>query len=165
MDIYQFAMRMEKDGEDYYRQLARECQEPGLAKIFTLLADEEVTHYQVIERLSKQEKSPTLAESALLSNVKNIFVSMQAAKVELHIDTTKAATEYRKACDIEEMSRKFYADKAAVATDEREREIFLRLAKEEEKHLRVMESIVDFVSRREPGNWLENAEWHHLDEY
>jgi hypothetical protein len=39
------------------------------------------------------------------------------------------------------------------------------LAAEEKKHLRIMENIVEFVSRPEPGNWLENAEWYHLDEY
>jgi hypothetical protein len=36
---------------------------------------------------------------------------------------------------------------------------------EEDKHLRIMENIVEFVSRPEPGNWLENAEWHHLETY
>jgi len=39
------------------------------------------------------------------------------------------------------------------------------LAKEEANHLRIMENIVEFVTRPEPGNWLENAEWHHLNEY
>jgi rubrerythrin len=90
---------------------------------------------------------------------------MQAAKEELHIDTTKAASEYRKACEIEEVSQKFYQEKANLVEDGPERQILLRLAKEEKNHLRIMENIVEFVSRREPGNWLENAEWHHLDEY
>lgn len=38
-------------------------------------------------------------------------------------------------------------------------------ASEEEKHLRIMENIVEFVAGPEPGFWLENAEWHHLEEY
>jgi len=165
MDIYQFAMQMEKDGENFYRLLAKESTVPGLAKIFTMLADDEVKHYNVIGRLSKKEKNPQLAETRILENVKNIFVTMQAAKEELHIDTTKAANEYRKACAIEETSRKFYQEKADVVEGEHERQLFLRLAAEEDNHLRIMENIVEFVSRREPGNWLENAEWHHLDEY
>jgi rubrerythrin len=45
------------------------------------------------------------------------------------------------------------------------RQILLRLAGEEDRHCRIMENIVAFVARPEPGNWLENAEWHHLDEY
>ena len=43
--------------------------------------------------------------------------------------------------------------------------LFLKLAGEEEKHLRIVRAITEFVSRPEPGNWLENAEWHHLQEY
>ncbi len=165
MDIYQFAMRMERDGEMFYRQLAQECPEPGLAGIFTMLAEEEVKHYRVISRLSKKEKEPLPSESAILRDVKNVFIAMQAEKIELRIDTTKAAIAYRKACDLEDQSQQFYVQKAEVVADAHERQIFLRLAKEEEKHLRIMENIVEFVTRREPGNWLENAEWHHLDEY
>ena len=165
MNIYQFAMQMEKDGENYYRVLAKECTVPGLSKIFLMLADEEVKHYNVIERLSRKEKNPQLLETRILENVKNIFVSMQVAKEDLYINTTKAASEYRKACAIEEMSQKFYLEKADLVEDGYERQIFLRLAKEEERHLRIMENIVEFVSRPEPGNWLENAEWHHLEEY
>jgi hypothetical protein len=29
----------------------------------------------------------------------------------------------------------------------------------------MLDTIVEFVSRPEPGNWLENAEWYHTDEY
>lgn len=165
MNIYQFAMQMEKDGENYYRLLAKESTVPGLARIFLMLADEEVKHYNVIERLSRKESNPPLAAARILENVKNVFVTMQVAKEDLYIDTTKAASEYRKACTIEEMSQEFYLEKAGLVEDGYERQIFLRLAKEEGNHLRIMENIVEFVSRPEPGNWLENAEWHHLNEY
>ncbi len=164
MDIYEFAMQMEKDGENYYRQLAQKSKTPGLSKIFSMLADEEVKHFKLIERLSNRQKA-TLAESNLLENVKNIFVDMKGQKIELHIDTTKETDEYRKACIIEEKSRDFYEEKADVVEDEQQKQIFLQLAKMEAGHLRIMENIVEFVSRPEPGNWLENAEWHHLDEY
>jgi rubrerythrin len=165
MNIYQFATQMEKDGENHYRMLASECTVSGLSKIFLMLADEEVKHYNMIERLSWKETNPQLVESKILENVKNIFVTMKVAKEDLYIDTTQAASEYRKACVIEEMSREFYLKNADLVEKEYERQIFLRLAKEEEKHLRIMENIVEFISRPEPGNWLENAEWHHLDEF
>ena len=145
--------------------LAKECIVTGLARIFMMLADEEVKHYNVVERLSRKEANPQLVESKILENVKNIFVTMQAAKEDVHIDAATASSEYKKACAVEEMSYEFYMEKAGLVQDVGERQIFLRLAKEEEKHLRIMENIVEFISRPEPGNWLENAEWHHLDEY
>lgn len=165
MNIYEFAMQMEKDGEKYYRDLARNTESTGLRKIFTMLADEEVKHYEVVEKLSRKAPNPQFADTNVLENVKNIFVEMKESKPVLKIDTTEETESYRKARDLEEMSRKFYADKAAQAENEQTRRIFKTLAREEEKHFRIMENIVEFVSRPEPGNWLENAEWHHLDAY
>lgn len=165
MNIYQFAMQMEKDGEDFYLQLAQEATVPGLAKIFTMLAGEERKHYAVIEQLSRKEKNPHLAETAILDNVKNVFIGMREEKEPLFIDTTAATTNYRKACAIEAVSERLYREKAEETKDETEQRIFLRLAGEEAKHLRIMENILEFVSRPEPGNWLENAEWSHLDAY
>lgn len=165
MNIYAFAMQMEKDGENYYRQLAEQSRSAGLKKIFVMLADEEVKHYRVVELLSKKSGAPQLAETKVLENVKNIFVGMRETREELYIDTTEEVQRYRKASGLEEESRKFYQEKADQAESETERKILLQLAGEERKHLRIMENIVEFVSRPESGRWLENAEWYHLDEY
>jgi rubrerythrin len=164
MNIYEFAMQMEKDGENYYRELAELSKDSGLGKIFTMLAEDEVYHYKLADRLNRRQKEKPV-DSKILENVKNIFVSMKEIKEEIRIDTTKAAEQFRKACTIEERSRDFYQEKADQAEDQEEKEIFLQLAEWEGRHLRIMENIVEFVSRPEPGNWLENAEWHHLDEY
>ena len=156
---------MEKEGENYYRQLAEQSRSAGIKKIFIMLANEEVKHYHLIEQLSKKADSPHLAQTRVLEDVKNIFVGMKESREEVHVDTTEEVQKYRKARDIEDQSQKFYREKAAETDDEVERRIFLQLAGEEAKHLRIMENIVEFVSRPEPGHWLENAEWTHLDEY
>ena len=57
----------------------------------------------------------------------------------------------------------FYQEKAGQMEEEYQREIFTALAEEEKKHFFLLENIIEFVSR--PRNWLENAEFHHLDEY
>ena len=165
MDIYEFAMQMEKDGENYYRKLIKGCKDPGLKKIFAMLADEEVKHYTFIEQLSQKTGLPQANDTQILENVKNIFVEMREGKQVPQIDTTEETNAYRKACDIEEMSRKFYLEKAQEVEGEQAKLLLNQLAKEEEKHLRIMENIVEFISRAEPGKWLENAEWHHLDTY
>ncbi len=89
---------------------------------------------------------------------------MKDEKADIRFDSSELES-YRKARDIEETSRKFYLDKAAETQQKDEKQIFFCLVSEEEKHLRIMENIVEFVARPEPGFWLENAEWHHLEEY
>lgn len=165
MNIYQFAKQMELDGEKYYRILAEQSDSAGLRKIFLMLADEEVKHFKVIDLLSRGSEQPEMAETKILDRVKNVFAEMKDTEPHPRIDATAATQSYLRARDIEEESRKFYQEQADSVENKTQAAIFLRLAMEEGKHLRIMENIVEFVSRPEPGNWLENAEWLHLESY
>ena len=164
MNIYEYAMQMEKDGEKFYRELAGKCRIEGIRTILNMLASEEVKHYNTIALLKKHAENSLSAKTKVLDDVKNIFIRMKEDKAEICFDSSELEA-YKKALNIEEMSRKFYIDKAAEAGLEDEKQIFLRLAAEEEYHRRILENVVEFVERPEPGSWLENAEWHHLDEY
>lgn len=160
MDIFEYAMQMEKDGEDYYRQLARQTENKGLKTILTMLADEEVKHRNAIEKM-KQEK-PQLAKTTILDDARNVFVRMKKSgeKFDFYIGQKEL---YRKAQDIEKKSQDFYTEKANKVKQEYQKDIFLKLAEEEKKHYFLLENIIEFVSR--PETWLENAEVFHLEEY
>jgi len=71
MDIYEYAMQMEKDGEDFYRQIAEKNQSKGLRTISNMLADDEVKHYEIIKMMKTIKQSVT--ETAILNDSKNIF--------------------------------------------------------------------------------------------
>ncbi len=169
MDIYTFAMQMEKDGEEYYRELGTKCKNEGLKRIFAMLADEEVRHYQMIRQVREKTILSDTIDSQVMTDVQNIFEEMREGKISFeqgyYVDTTEETNAYRKARDIEEKSRKFYLEKAEEETDQQSKLLLRMLAREEDKHYRIMDNIVEFVSKPEPGNWLENAEWHHLDKY
>jgi len=125
-----------------------------------MLADEEVKHYHIIEKMKTAK--PQMAETTILTNVKNVFVQIKGSNEKLDFDM-KQTELYRKAQDIEKESRDFYLDKANEVKEKYQKEIFLRLADEETKHYFLFENIVEFVSR--PETWLENAEFYHLEEY
>ena len=165
MNIYDFAMQMEKDGENYYRKLKDTSKIEGLQKIFGMLADEEIMHFQILKQMKQQDSAARLQQTDILTEVKNIFIDMKEGHSVFHIDTTADTEAYRKARDIEQKSIDFYLEKAAESEETGLKTVFLRLAQMEERHRNIMQNLVDFVSRPEPGNWLENAEWHHLEEY
>ena len=56
MDIYEFALQMEKDGEDYYRDQALNAGNKGLKNIFTFLADAEAHHYNILKKMKDREE-------------------------------------------------------------------------------------------------------------
>jgi rubrerythrin len=160
MDILDYAIRMEKDGEDYYRRLSRQTDNRGLKTIFTMLAEEEVKHCKAIEEMKSGQ--PEMARTTILDDAKNVFVQMKESGERFDPDG-KQAELYKKAQEIEKKSRDFYREKAAEATEGYQRELFLKLAQEEEKHGFLLENIIEFVRR--PETWLEDAEFYHLEEY
>jgi rubrerythrin len=160
MNIFEYAMQMEKDGEDYYRQLAQQTNDKGIRTILTMLADEEVKHYNAIEKM-KTEK-PQLAETKILTDAKNVFIQIKESGGSFDFDISQTEL-YKKAQDIEKKNQDFYTEKADEVTEEYQKEVFLRFAEEERKHYLLLENIIEFVSR--PEAWLENAEFCHLEEY
>jgi rubrerythrin len=160
MDIFDYAMQLEKDGEAYYREAASRSANKGLTQILTMLADAEVEHYNVFSRM-KADEHTRYAETPILRNVKNIFVTMRD-EGDLEGIGVSELEVYRKAQEIEKKTEDFYLEKAARVKGA-QRETFLQVAGEENKHYFILQQIIDFVSR--PNHWLENAEWYHLDEY
>ena len=79
MDIYEFAIKMEQDGEVYFRSLAQETTDKGLANIFTMLADAEVKHVEVLREM-QGGAAPSLSGSSLMADVKNVFVKNKYKK-------------------------------------------------------------------------------------
>ena len=160
MDIYEYAMQMEKDGESYYRELAAQAQSAGIRNILTLLANAEVKHYRIFERM-KQHESTQPVDLAYLVNIKNVFAEMRDNKVPMTENGSQIEL-YRKAQELEKKTRDFYREKAGEV-DESQKAIFLKIADEEQKHFNILETIIDMVSR--PQTWLENPEWYHLEDY
>jgi rubrerythrin len=161
MDIFEYAMQMEKEGENFYREVAQHTPNTGIKAILTMLADEEVRHYNAIEKM-KSAEPVQLADSTILADAKNVFAGLQASGEEFSSETNQIRL-YKKALDIEAKSKDFYTEKAGEASEKNVKELFLRLAQEEQKHYVLVENIIDFLSG--PDTWLENAEFYHLDEY
>ncbi len=161
MDIFDFALEKEILSEQFYRELAERAPHKGLVSIFTMLADEEHGHVEVVTKM--KEGSPAkVADTILLTNAKTIFAKMRQSKDKFKFGDSQIDL-YKKAQEIERESRAFYRQKAQETENPGHKAIFNTLAEEENKHYFLLENIIEFVSR--PTTWLENAEFHHLEKY
>ena len=160
MNILQYAMQMEKDGEEFYRDLAANVENAGIRSILAMLADEEARHYRVLADI--EQGSAEVPETDLLNHAKNVFAEMKDTGRTFHLDEAQVDL-YLEAQAIEQKSIDFYTEKAAVVPQDAQRQLLTRLAQEEKKHYFLLENIIDFVSR--PTTWLENAEFCHLEQY
>jgi rubrerythrin len=162
MNIYKYAMKMEIDGENFYRSLADKAESEGIRNILTMLADEELKHFETLKRMSNNELDVEMASSDSLQDVKNIFADIQENNIETGSDAEQIDL-YRKAQEHEEQSYQFYLEKSEQAEKESEKAIFLKLANEEKKHMILMGNIADFVAQ--PDLWVADAEFNRMDDY
>ena len=160
MDIFEFAMNMELDGEKFYREMAEKASYHGIKNILNMLADEEKGHYEAINKI--KASAVTVAESPVLDDAKNVFQRMKEYGEKFEVDTDQEQL-YRKAMELEQKSVDFYQDRADQVEESYQKDLFLKLVDEEKKHFRMMEALADFVSN--PDKWMEDAEFTHLDQY
>ncbi len=161
MDIFEFAMQMEKDGENYYREIAQKTDDKGLKTILNMLADDEVKHYEIFKKMKQAEK-PEWTQTTVLANAKNVFMEMKENKETFDFDMPQKEW-YEKAQKVEQKSQDFYEQKSQEVDDPNQKEIFLKIANEEKQHYFLLENIIQYISK--PKQWVEDAEFHHLDEY
>ena len=160
MDIFEFAMQMEKDGESYYREIALGVDNAGIKKIMGMLADEEVKHYEILAEMKR--RTPEIGKTEILSDVKNIFAAMKDSGED--IGTNLGQVElYQKAQELEKKSEDFYREKIAEVESEAQKDLLNKIADEEKRHFMILENIIQFVSK--PFSYLEDAEFKHIEPF
>ncbi|HBA53880.1 MAG TPA: hypothetical protein DCZ04_05335 [Syntrophorhabdus aromaticivorans] len=101
-DVVRFAIRLEENGESFYRKAAAITDDKGVADLFNSLADEEIKHRKVFEDLFSRAEWIEPAESypgeyfAYLRNYMDgrIIFSADSQSEVPGIHTTAAALEF-----------------------------------------------------------------------
>ncbi len=162
MDVLEIAKNIEKEGIEHYTELAETTTLKELAGIFKFLADEEQKHYNTFNAYQNSQSEPEFESIDIIAKAKTIFESFaNVFKTSETIYDYEAA--YQKALTLEEKSITFYEELLSKNQDDKQSTIIKFVLEEEKNHKKVIGAIIDFVKR--PKEWLENAEWNHLDEY
>ncbi len=159
MNAYQYAMRMESEAENFYRDLADGISDTTIKNVFTMLADEEVKHFKVFEKMSRNSELSSIEDMDISAKVREIFTDIKGCNRKYSF-TDEQVAYYEKAANIEDNAAKFYREKAEEMTDPAQKEAFLAIAREEKKHQQIMQNLADFVAA--PDSWLESAEFYSL---
>ncbi len=163
MQILDYAMQMELDGERYYTELATTCTDAGIRGILERMAAAEVKHYNTLKQM-KDEVSASMGDDVVRPEAKSLFAEILESGGSFDFNMSELAL-YEKARDVENRARDFYLEHADEVVSDEARDLFKRLADEEGLHADIINSIIEFVQRAEPGNWIETAEWYTREEY
>ncbi|MCK5758118.1 MAG: ferritin family protein [Clostridiales bacterium] len=158
MNILEFAVNMEKEGEAFYRSQAKENEGGNLFKVFSILADDEKQHAKILSELIKNEK--TKLSYSEISNVNGVFkdffkndIKQKPAQLDIYREALKKETE----------SINLYIMLLEEARDPNELEIFDYLIKQEELHHTAIEDLIFHIEKVE--SWVESAEFGVREDY
>ena len=161
MDILGFGMKMELDGKAFYEEHASKISDRHAADILRYLADEEQKHYDYIKKF--QEGSKDLPESRLVQDVKNVFEQMKQTGEGFVEDKSTMFEVLNRGLEMEDKSIDFYRERAETSDNPDDKDIFMFLKKQEDRHYSLLSSLIQFYDQ--PLQWLEDAEFVHLNDY
>jgi len=127
-EILDWAIKREQDAHDFYMDLAKKLERPGMKEIFTQFAGEELGHRKKLESVK--------AGKRLLPSAQKVM-NLKIAEYTVDVDPNEEL-DYQKALILamkrEKSSFKLYTDLANSVGEEDLKLSFLALAQEEAKH-------------------------------
>ena len=144
------AMEMERRGEDFYRRCACVSKNPRTVETLLQLASDESAHRAEFQRMRE-----AIADGEAYDQETNAYLSAIAAEVVFPeglmamkrqgFDSPKAAL--MEAIQSEKDSILFYGELAKQARDQRAREVFQEIIRQEMGHMRILQTrLADIVS-------------------
>ena len=163
MNVFEFAMKMEKDGQHFYESQSEKSDNPALKKIWLQLASDEIKHYEIFKRLrdghlAEASRMANLGTS-ILNNAQSVFEILSQEKRDYTFGGDIIAA-WNKAQEIEVETETFYRQKEKDESQPEVKKAFHLLADEDHKHVILIEHVLDFL--HQPKSWLDDAEWSNL---
>lgn len=139
-EVFSQAVMLEADGFEFYTELSGKVADLQVGTIFSYLADEERDHKTTIE-LMFEERLPGYFKDFLEeyeggASTLGVFRKFDSEEVEKTSDILEAVEIGIAA---EEMSINLYRQLESNMTDDELKEVLGKLAKEEEKHLSLLQ--------------------------
>ena len=160
MDIVEFAMKMEKDGQAYYEKLASETDNAELKNILSELAEEETRHYEYFRRLKENPEDvsggESLSGSKTLDKARNIFEQLAEIKREEPYGEDMVSA-WTFALRNEEKAEQFYKDKAKSESNEGKKILLLKIAAEEHNHIHMVAGVIMYL--KSPTTFADSAQY------
>jgi rubrerythrin len=161
MNVFDFAMEVERSGSNFYRNLARRAASPGVRTIFSMMAKDEEQMLGRLQAMRAATQTTTLEDSRALEYVDNIFRHGLDEGEALRIDDDLGAYHY--VIKVEEAICRLYEEAAGREPDPEVRGLLRRVADEEHRELDSLQRVYDFVNA--PNEYLAWGEFSNPDEF
>ncbi len=168
MGFFDFALKMELDGEKYYLDQAAKAETADLKRLLEGLAQDERRHYEIVRAMKElnAERAETQFSALETENVFDLKLYeayLRDNQALIARSRTQQIDVYRAALKMEEESVALYKKLQGETDKPAEKTIFARLMREEERHVEVFETLIAMLNNA--AEWVESAEFNPKDNY
>jgi len=158
MTVSEFAQEIDRSGRFFYEEMAIRAHNPGVARIFRTLAEDEndlLRRHQALPRETDEAEGETIDQSI------NVFEDLRQREDQLRADDDIAA--YRLAMEAEQELLRKYQRAARKEKHPASKVVLSRIIKDEAIHLQEIENLYDFVNA--PNQYMVWGEFSNVGEY
>ena len=161
MKMFEFALDVERSGRDFYQRMAQESREPGVQRIFAMMADEERQLLKQLSALRKQSKRHGMHDTEMFSQEDNVYRRLQPEQLRAEIHDDMDA--YHLIIDMVEEVCQVYEQRAEEMSDPELRQDLMEILHRERDELEELLLLYDFANA--PNESLAWGEFSNLGEY
>lgn len=158
MNVLRFAQTVDQSAHDFYEEMASRAENPGVRRIFDMLAEDE---RELLNRHAMLAAGADGADARTLDRGVNVFEKLRQQEDRLSVADDLAA--YRLALDAEREVLQQYRSAANSEARPRVKELLIEMAGDEQKHVEELENLYDFANA--PNHYLAWGEFSNLGDY
>jgi len=151
------ARKLELDGIEFYTDAAQKCGSPPGRRMFESFAADERRHLKTVEDVAEGLDVDIDDLPMPRDEIRTLFSEATETLEDAIRTSAQERDAIRIAMDMETKSFELYKEAAAAATEETPRNLFERLAREENQHYEMLENTLEYLSSNE--EWFMWDEW------
>jgi len=158
MKVLRFAQEIDHSAQSFYAEMAWRSDNPGVGRIFQMLAEDEGL---LLNRHTSLAKRGDSFDAEALDRGVNVFEQLRRREDQLVVPDDVSA--YRLALEAEREVLQQYRSAAQAETNPEVRRLLNKLAKDEQRHVEELEGLYDFANA--PNHYLAWGEFSNLGDY
>ena len=155
MNNLEFAIAMEKEGEEFYLKQAELNKDNSLYKVCMLMAEDERKHAKVLADLLKGKKDK-LENRDFFKEIKVVFSEANNILGD-SLDPESQLKFYEEAQDKEKESIELYLKLRDASCEEEDVKVYNFIIDQEKEHYKVLGELIELLTHGQ--EWVENAEF------
>jgi rubrerythrin len=161
MNVFDFAIEVERKGRNFYREMADKTSVAGVRSIFSMMASDEQVLINRLRAMKGAAQTAVIEDSGVLEYLGNAFFRVFDEAEALRVSSDLEAYNY--VMKVERDICHLYEEAAGRESRAEVQALLRRIASEERRELESIEKIYEFVNA--PNEFLAWGEFSNLAEY